>query len=206
MPTRFSPPKSGRRGSKSWSPTSPRSRSTPSSTPPTPRCWAAAVSMARSIAPPDEKLLKECKTLGGCATGSAKITRGYKLPAKHVIHAVGPVWSGGKRGEPDLLASCYRTALELAAEHESASIAFPAISTGVYRFPADLAARDRGRHGGVGNFRQPRAGSSAWCSAAFRRNRRSTTRMRLRNWDWPEAYHSSCPASCRSIHVLRFIT
>jgi O-acetyl-ADP-ribose deacetylase (regulator of RNase III) len=87
------------------------------------------------------ELLKECETLGGCATGSAKITRGYNLPARHVIHAVGPVWHGGNRGEPELLASCYRTALELAAENSLTSIAFPAISTGVYRFPADLAAR-----------------------------------------------------------------
>jgi O-acetyl-ADP-ribose deacetylase (regulator of RNase III) len=87
------------------------------------------------------ELLEECKTLGGCATGSAKITRGYKLPAKHVIHAVGPVWSGGDKDEPDLLASCYRTALDLAANNELHSIAFPAISTGVYRFPADLAAQ-----------------------------------------------------------------
>jgi O-acetyl-ADP-ribose deacetylase (regulator of RNase III) len=87
------------------------------------------------------KLLAECRTLGGCATGSAKITRGYGLPAKHVIHAVGPVWSGGKRGEPELLASCYRTALAIAADCGLRSIAFPAISTGVYRFPADLAAR-----------------------------------------------------------------
>jgi len=85
--------------------------------------------------------LEECKTLGGCATGSAKITRGYRLPAKHVIHAVGPVWSGGKKDEPELLASCYRTALGLAAGSKLHSIAFPAISTGVYRFPADLAAR-----------------------------------------------------------------
>ena len=87
------------------------------------------------------ELLEECRTLGGCATGSAKITRGYKLPAKHVIHAVGPVWSGGNKGEPELLASCYRTALDLAADNDLHSIAFPAISTGVYRFPADLAAR-----------------------------------------------------------------
>ena len=87
------------------------------------------------------QLLEECKTLGGCVTGSAKITRGYKLPAKHVIHAVGPVWSGGKNGEPELLASCYRTALRLATNSNLHSIAFPAISTGVYRFPADLAAR-----------------------------------------------------------------
>src|SRR3954465_828691 len=87
------------------------------------------------------ELLAECRTLGGCATGSAKITRGYELPALHVIHPVGPVWYGGQPGEPDLLASCYRTALALAADHGLRSIAFPAISTGVYRFPADLAAR-----------------------------------------------------------------
>ena len=87
------------------------------------------------------KLLAECRTLRGCATGSAKITRGYDLPVKHVIHAVGPVWNGGKHGEPELLASCYRTALALAADCRLHSIAFPAISTGVYRFPADLAAR-----------------------------------------------------------------
>src|SRR5262249_41837771 len=79
--------------------------------------------------------------LGGCDTGSAKITRGHRLPAKHVIHAVGPVWHGGKADEDELLASCYRTALGLAAEHGLASIAFPAISTGVYAFPADRAAR-----------------------------------------------------------------
>jgi O-acetyl-ADP-ribose deacetylase (regulator of RNase III) len=87
------------------------------------------------------ELLEECKTLGGCATGSAKITRGYKLKARHVIHAVGPVWGGGGRGEEDALASCYRTALTLAAQHGLASIAYPAISTGVYRFPPDRAAR-----------------------------------------------------------------
>jgi O-acetyl-ADP-ribose deacetylase (regulator of RNase III) len=87
------------------------------------------------------QLLVECETLGGCDTGSAKITRGYRLKARHVIHAVGPVWSGGGKNEEALLASCYRTALDLAATHHLSSIAFPAISTGVYRFPADLAAR-----------------------------------------------------------------
>jgi O-acetyl-ADP-ribose deacetylase (regulator of RNase III) len=87
------------------------------------------------------ELLAECRGLNGCATGSAKITRGYRLPAKHVIHAVGPVWNGGRANEDDLLASCYRTALALAAEHRLASIAFPAISTGIYAFPADRAAR-----------------------------------------------------------------
>ena len=87
------------------------------------------------------ELLAECRTLGGCATGSAKLTRGYRLPARHVIHAVGPVWQGGGSDEDALLASCYRTALALAAEHSLASIAFPAISTGIYAFPADRAAR-----------------------------------------------------------------
>ena len=87
------------------------------------------------------ELLKECETLGGGDTGSAKITRGYRLKAKHVIHAVGPVWHGGGHNEEALLAGCYRTALELAARHRLTSIAFPAISTGVYRFPPDLAAR-----------------------------------------------------------------
>jgi len=87
------------------------------------------------------ELLEECRTLGGCETGLAKVTRGYRLKAKHVIHAVGPVWGGGNKGEDDLLASCYRTALSLAAEHRLVSIAFPAISTGVYRFPVDRAAR-----------------------------------------------------------------
>jgi O-acetyl-ADP-ribose deacetylase (regulator of RNase III) len=86
-------------------------------------------------------LLAECKTLGGCATGSAKITRGYRLKAKHVIHAVGPVWGEENNEEDDLLASCYRTSLKLAADHGLTSIAFSAISTGVYGFPADRAAR-----------------------------------------------------------------
>lgn len=86
-------------------------------------------------------LLAECAALGGCATGSAKISRGYRLRAKHVIHAVGPVWRGGGEREEELLASCYRTAFELAAAHRLGSLAFPAISTGVYGFPPDRAAR-----------------------------------------------------------------
>jgi O-acetyl-ADP-ribose deacetylase len=86
-------------------------------------------------------LLAECRKLGGCDTGSAKITGGYRLKAKHVIHAVGPVWSGGGKGEDKLLASCYRNAFELAVMQRLDSLAFPAISTGVYRFPADRAAR-----------------------------------------------------------------
>ena len=87
------------------------------------------------------ELLAECRMLGGCETGGVKITWGYRLPAKRVIHAVGPVWNGGGKGEDELLASCYRCAIELCADNHLASIAFPAISTGVYRFPADRAAR-----------------------------------------------------------------
>jgi len=86
------------------------------------------------------ELLAECRTLGGCETGGAKITKGYRLPARYVIHAVGPVWNGGARGEDELLASCYARAIELCQASNLASIAFPAISTGVYRFPPDRAA------------------------------------------------------------------
>jgi O-acetyl-ADP-ribose deacetylase (regulator of RNase III) len=87
------------------------------------------------------ELLAACRTLGGCATGSATITAGYRLPAKFVIHAVGPVWHGGAKGEDDLLASCYRTSLALAAEAGARTVAFPSISTGVYRFPIERAAQ-----------------------------------------------------------------
>lgn len=87
------------------------------------------------------ELLQECKTLGGCPTGSARITQGYRLPARHVIHAVGPVYHDGQSGEPELLAGCYRTAMQLAAESRCRSIAFPAISCGVYGYPLVEAAQ-----------------------------------------------------------------
>jgi O-acetyl-ADP-ribose deacetylase (regulator of RNase III) len=86
------------------------------------------------------ELLAECRGIGGCATGEARITRGYRLPARHVIHTVGPVWRGGTDGEPELLAACYENSLALAGAHRLRSIAFPAISTGVYGYPAALAA------------------------------------------------------------------
>jgi O-acetyl-ADP-ribose deacetylase len=86
------------------------------------------------------ELLAECRKLRGCETGDVKITQGYRLPARHVIHAVGPVWHGGGHGEDAALASCYRRAIEICQTHQLASIAFPAISTGVYRFPASRAA------------------------------------------------------------------
>jgi O-acetyl-ADP-ribose deacetylase (regulator of RNase III) len=87
------------------------------------------------------ELLAECRKLGGCPTGQVRLTRGYRLPAKHVIHTVGPVWRGGTAGEPDLLASCYHNALQLAADRGFATLAFPSISTGIYGYPIDLACR-----------------------------------------------------------------
>lgn len=87
------------------------------------------------------ELLAECRMLGGCRTGEAKITRGYRLPAQFVIHTVGPVWRGGKHGEPEMLANCYQNSLKLAVENEIKTIAFPAISCGAYGYPVEEAAR-----------------------------------------------------------------
>ena len=86
-------------------------------------------------------LVAECRLLHGCKTGDAKLTRGYRLPAKYVIHTVGPVWRGGNEGEPESLASCYRRSLEVAAQHGIAGLAFPCISTGIFGYPPELAAR-----------------------------------------------------------------
>ena len=87
------------------------------------------------------QLLADCRLLGGCQTGEAKLTKGYRLPAKYVIHTVGPVWRGGRYGEPELLASCYRESMLLAANHGIRTIAFPSISTGIYGYPIELAAQ-----------------------------------------------------------------
>jgi O-acetyl-ADP-ribose deacetylase (regulator of RNase III) len=87
------------------------------------------------------RLLEECRELGGCPTGSARITKGYNLPAKHVIHTVGPIWRGGAEGEEELLANCYQNSLRLAKEHDIKSLAFPSISTGAYGFPVERASK-----------------------------------------------------------------
>jgi len=87
------------------------------------------------------RLLEECRLLGGCRTGDAKLTRGYELPAGFIIHTVGPVWHGGTRGEPELLASCYRRCIEVAAQNGIRTLAFPGISTGIYGYPVELAAQ-----------------------------------------------------------------
>lgn len=100
------------------------------------------------------ELLAECRALKGCATGEAKLTRGYRLPARYVLHTVGPIWHGGARGEAELLASCYRSCFALAARHHLASLAFPAISTGVYGFPKRAAA--------VIAVRETRAALAVW--------------------------------------------
>ena len=108
------------------------------------------------------ELLEECRKLGGCPTGDARITGGYRLNARHVIHTVGPVWRGGKQGEPELLASCYRRSLQLAIDHGLTSIAFPSISTGAYGYPIELAAPMA-----VGTVREVVAGESPLREVVF---------------------------------------
>ncbi|HEX9069476.1 MAG TPA: O-acetyl-ADP-ribose deacetylase [Ktedonobacterales bacterium] len=102
------------------------------------------------------ELLAACRPLGGCPPGEARITPGFRLPARYVIHTVGPIWHGGEQGEEAVLASCYRACLALAAEHHLATVAFPAISTGIYGFPAALAARIAAREVAQGLARDPR--------------------------------------------------
>ena len=130
------------------------------------------------------ELLKECETLGGCDTGSAKITKGYRLKASHVIHAVGPVWGGGGQNEEALLAGCYRSALDLAAAH---TLELNRLSGDFHRhLPLSRRSRrpHRGRHRGLRNRRAAHAASRAWCSAASQPRARSITRRRSRSWGW----------------------
>src|SRR5438128_664401 len=105
------------------------------------RSWVGVGWTAPSTPQPGRELREECQTLDGCDTGEAKITKGYKLPARHVIHTVGPVWQGGEDGEDELLARCYRNSLELAERQGLHTIAFPSISTGAFRFPVERACR-----------------------------------------------------------------
>lgn len=109
------------------------------------------------------ELLAECRTIGGCPTGEARITGGYRLPARHVIHTVGPVWRGGRVNEAELLASCYRSALTLAREHDLKSIAFPAISTGIYGYPLQPATAIAVREVHSWLASQPRPRSVTFC-------------------------------------------
>src|SRR3990167_2379937 len=114
---------------------------TPSSTPPTAHCWAAAGWMAPSTAPPGPSCWRPAARWAAARRAKKKITPGFRLPARYVIHTVGPVWHGGGAGEPALLAACYRRSIALALAHGGCSLAFPGISTGVYGYPAALAAR-----------------------------------------------------------------
>ncbi len=114
------------------------------------------------------ELLAECRALGGAETGEARITGGHRLPARHVIHAVGPVWRGGGQGEPELLARCYRESLRLAGERAIAEIAFPAISTGVYGYPLEPATRIALAEGKAGLLRWPALARIVYCCFSAR--------------------------------------
>jgi O-acetyl-ADP-ribose deacetylase (regulator of RNase III) len=104
------------------------------------------------------ELLHECRFLGGCATGDAKLTKGYRLPARNIIHTVGPVWRGGGHGEPELLAACYRRSLAIAAANDIHSLAFPGISTGIYGYPVELAAAIADYEAALDETVQPKPG------------------------------------------------
>ncbi len=117
------------------------------------------------------ELLAECRMLGGCPVGEARITGGYSLPAAHVIHTVGPVWRGGASGESQLLANCYRSSLDLAREHSLRRIAFPAISTGIYGYPKEQASRSRPRRCGASLRLSRRPSTSSCLSASMTRAR-----------------------------------
>ena len=129
------------------------------------------------------ELLEECRRLGGCPTGEAKITGGYHLPANHVIHTVGPVWQGGSSGEADLLERCYRHSLEVAVEHGLASVAFPSVSTGAYRFPVEKAAGIAVR--AIGNFLQDHPGMDV-ILCCFSESDRDVYRNALERWETEE--------------------
>ena len=122
-------------------------------------------------------LLAECKTIGGCPTGEAKLTKGYNLPAQWVIHTVGPIWRGGEQGEPGLLASCYKNVLQIAQEKKMKTIAFPAISCGVYGYPLDLACRIAIRE--VGNYLKKHATPEKVIFACFNKEVKDNLREAL---------------------------
>ena len=142
------------------------------------------------------QLLEECRQLGGCPTGEAKITRGYNLPARFVIHTVGPVWPGGSHGEDELLANCYRNSLRLAAESKIETLAFPSISTGVYRFPIDRACRIALRE--VQAFLGKKSTLRKVFSSVFRKTMLTFTFGPCGNWKHPSTLFGVTGYGCRA--------